>query len=88
MTANLPRRRGESRSTAERSGQIKLGLFKSVTCQVADLSSSGAQLTVPSDIKLPDSFQLSIKGTGKRRTYKCAKRWNRDNVFGVEFIFD
>jgi len=29
MTANLPRRRGESRSTAERSGQIKLGLFKS-----------------------------------------------------------
>ena len=87
MTDDAHRRRGESRSKAARIGRIKLGMFKSIDCEVADLSSSGAQLTVPANIELPDTFQLSIKGSGKRRVYKCSKRWSRDNVTGVEFIF-
>jgi len=88
MTTNLPPRRKESRAPGTRIGVVKLGLFKRINCEVTDLSVSGAKLHSDDVSELPETFEISIRGTGKKRSYQCVKRWQDGNSIGVEFVTD
>lgn len=88
MTTQPAPRRTESRVSGSRSGHIKIGLFKSIDCNVTDLSSSGAKLETEQASSLPSKFNILIKGSGKARKHKCSKRWQDGNMVGVEFLFN
>ncbi|MEO9968319.1 MAG: PilZ domain-containing protein [Hyphomonadaceae bacterium] len=87
MTNQPAARRAESRTSHARTGTIKAGLFKTIKCDISDLSSSGAKLETDQAQKLPEKFNLIISGSGKTRKHKCAKRWQEGNTVGVEFLF-
>lgn len=78
-------RRG-SRSKFEGTAKIGLGLFRSVTCTVEDVSNSGARLNINEDQKLPDTFWLKISGLRRKR--RAATRWREGGQVGVEFTLD
>ena len=88
MTTNVPPRRKESRAPGIRAGVVKLGMFKQVRCEVTDFSVNGAKLESKDINDLPETFDLSVRGTGKTRKYKCIKRWNKGDTIGVEFLTD
>gem|GEM_PF-2838121 len=85
MAYSTPSHRSEKRAPTDRIGTIKLSLFKTITCDVSDLSASGAKITTEDGITLPSKFELKLSGTGKKRSHKCVTRWQKENVFGVEF---
>lgn len=78
--------RRERRSATGRTAVIKLGMFKSIDCDVKDMSASGARLVLPANAKLPEHFPLKLIGSGKKRIHKCALRWQEENIVGVEFL--
>lgn len=86
MAQNSPSHRSEKRGPSERLGTIKLGFFKTITCEVEDLSASGAKIIWTGDLKLPEKFQLQLSGQGRKRSHKCMTRWQKDNTAGVEFL--
>ena len=88
MTTNVPPRRKESRAPGRRQGMVKLGLFKRLKCEVTDFSTSGAKLIGDGVAELPETFDLSVRGTGKTRTFSCVKRWQKADTVGVEFVVD
>ena len=85
MAYSSPSHRSEKRAPTDRMGTIKLSLFKNVMCEVSDLSASGAKITTQKGVELPEKFELKLSGTGKKRSHKCVTRWQRSNVFGIEF---
>ncbi len=86
MSNNVPPRRKESRASGNRTGVIKLGMFKQIECDITDFSVSGAKLSGPDVANLPENFDMTVHGSGKKRKYECLKRWQRGDTIGVEFI--
>lgn len=86
MAHSNPSHRSEKRGPSDRIGTIKLGFFKTITCVVDDLSVSGAKLILQDTQKLPEKFELQLSGSGKKRSHKCLKRWEKDNTVGIEFL--
>jgi len=86
MAMNSVSHRSEKRGPTDREGKIKLGFFKSIACDVQDLSASGAQLILPDETVLPKNFELHLSGTGRKRSHKCINRWQKGNAVGVEFL--
>ena len=86
MSSKSASHRREKRSPAQRSGKIKVGMFKTVDCKLDDLSGSGAKLLLEKEISLPDRFTLKVIGTSRNISYKCEKRWQRGSEAGVEFL--
>ena len=86
MTSNSSSHRREKRGPTERTGIIKIGFFKAITCKVEDLSSNGAKLILENDSALPEKFELNLSTTGQKRKHKCANRWQKGNTVGVEFL--
>lgn len=86
MQHNTVSHRREKRGPSDRTGTIKLGLFKSVKCEVEDLSASGARLILSDEDELPGHFNLVLMTTGRKRSHKCINRWQNENVVGVEFL--
>jgi len=86
MTNNHAQHRGEKRRPTDRNGKVKLGLFKTITCEVQDLSASGAQLILSDGVELPKNFELHLSSTGRKRSHKCVSRWQNGNTAGIEFL--
>ena len=56
-----------------------------IMCTLANISESGAGLTLVSTKGIPDTFQLEIKGEGVRRPCKVA--WKKEpHRLGVSFV--
>jgi PilZ domain len=78
---------GEGKRDTERHRVLKpaqIVLSRNVVfdCAVRDVSTSGAQLNIPSTIGIPDEFDLVIKGAPARR---CRVVWRKADQIGVEF---
>lgn len=86
MAHNFASHRSEKRVPNERTATIKLGFFKSIECDVEDLSASGAKLVLSEHKNLPEHFDLVMSGTGRKKTHKCVNRWQNENAVGVEFL--
>ena len=86
MALGFTSHRREKRGPTERTATIKLGFFRSMPCEVQDLSASGAKLILDTDKELPKHFDLVMSGSGKKRTHKCVSRWQNDVTVGVEFL--
>jgi len=86
MPLDFQSHRLEKRGLTERQATIKLGLFKTIDCDVEDLSVSGARIHLPSDEELPKTFTMVLIGTGRKRSHKCMIRWQAENIAGVEFL--
>ena len=71
-TTGMERRRSDRRRTSV-VGRIRIGNRKIVTCAIADISSTGALLTVASMQGIPDTFRLE-DDSGRRRTVRVIRR--------------
>jgi diguanylate cyclase (GGDEF)-like protein len=83
------RRRGDRRSVARqrvlKRGQIVMpDLCSAVDCTIRDISPRGARLRVEGLFIAPDQFDLVFVSTGEKR--RTARRWQKGNEFGVEFV--
>ena len=78
-------RRGGRHKTDD-TGRLKLGMFSSAACSVADLSTSGARLVIDRECKLPKRFMLTLDGSRFKRM--CTARWQKGTEIGVEFLYD
>jgi hypothetical protein len=54
-----------------------------VACQIRNLSSTGAKLTLSPAVSLPGSFILEIPSRNK--SYKAELRWRKQDQSGVDF---
>src|SRR5215210_6751216 len=54
-----------------------------LNCVIRNFSETGAKLTVPAGIALPDRFDLVVPQ--KTKTYRAVLAWQRDNEIGVGF---
>ena len=89
MALSSTNARSERRAKSDRTARVQLGLFRRRTCQVSDLSASGAKLTFEKPVKnFPKRFQLTLSGSGVTRQHMCICRWHDGNTAGVEFLFD
>ena len=86
MASNFVAHRSEKRRKTDRDGKVKLGLFKTISCEVQDLSASGAQLILSDGVELPKNFDLHLSGNGRKRKHKCINRWQNGNTVGIEFL--
>lgn len=55
-----------------------------VPCVVVDISSGGAQLGIPEEIPLSDTFSIRLTADGRVRR-KCRLVWRRSGRAGVRF---
>jgi hypothetical protein len=55
----------------------------SIDCTIVQLSPTGARLSVPASVALPDRFELAIPQRSLRRRAKLV--WRKGNQAGVEF---
>jgi hypothetical protein len=72
------------RVPVERSGWIVFDDGQSKPCRVANLSSDGAKLTVPTRHELPTRFRLSVDGVEHRSELV----WQTGLHAGVQFVTD
>jgi hypothetical protein len=56
-------------------------------CILADISDSGAKLTIASPNEIPNDFTLLLSPSGSIRR-RCRVVWRSDNQIGVEFLSD
>lgn len=75
--------RSVRRTAIQSPGAIRLGMFRSVKCDILDVSQGGARLVLEAPAKLPDSFRL--KSPDFKRPRACEVRWKRDLEVGVQF---
>ena len=69
------------------SARVVLGKgFADVSCQVKDLSDTGARIVVDEAAVLPTRFALSIPKNDV--THVCELRWRSGKSAGVEFVED
>jgi PilZ domain len=76
-------RRG-SRTNVQQMASIKLGFFKSLACDVRDVSPSGARIVMPEGVDLPEQFVMRLPQFKRPRT--CVRRWQSGQEVGVEFV--
>jgi len=55
-----------------------------IACSIADVSESGARLTLERDDELPDKFLLLLTANGRARRH-CRVVWRTGVIVGVEF---
>jgi len=55
-----------------------------ISCVMRNQSEQGAELKVPPDTVVPNSFQLYVAVDGI--AYECVVRWRRNDRIGVEFV--
>jgi hypothetical protein len=55
-----------------------------ISCVMRNQSEQGAELKVPPDAVVPNSFQLYVAVDGI--AYDCVVRWRRNDRIGVEFV--
>jgi hypothetical protein len=55
-----------------------------ISCVMRNQSEQGAELRVPPDAVVPNSFQLYVAVDGI--AYDCVVRWRRNDKIGVEFV--
>lgn len=82
--ADMNRRGGRQRIADK--GQIKLGLFKKLECEIKDLSPGGARIIPPEGAELPETFVMRVPHY--KRPRHCVLRWRSGNEVGVEFQAD
>ena len=77
--------RRETRSRVLKGATVIPDLSRSgIPCVMRNQSQSGAELKVPADAPLPQSFQLYVPVDGV--AYDCVLRWRRNERVGVEFV--
>jgi hypothetical protein len=57
------------------------------SCQIIDISGTGARLKVSLPEALPDQFLLLLSHDGKLYRH-CSVVWRRNKAIGVQFIID
>jgi hypothetical protein len=81
----LSEKRKNSRKHFERRAWIDLGDGKlAFGCVLANLSSTGAKITIPPGKELPDEFVLRLSADG-RVARKCRVAWKSAGEAGVAF---
>ena len=55
-----------------------------IDCQIRNLSSTGARITLAEGLSLPGSFELQIPSRNK--SYHVALRWRTKDAAGVQFV--
>ena len=78
-----PEQRGH-RTPVIQKGTLRLGLFKSVPCEIRDVSPGGARIVTPKGMELPEEF--SIRFAQAKRARPCLRRWQSGRETGIEFI--
>jgi hypothetical protein len=78
--------RKEDRQCLARTGRIKLGQDRFLTCRIANLSSSGAMLVVNDAEWLPKTFALY--DVFYRTTRMARIAWRKPGRVGVRFLDD
>jgi hypothetical protein len=74
----------EHRRRVLKGASILLGIKNSeIACTVRNMHESGAELKVPADARVPDTFLLYIPVDGK--AYRCVLRWRKQDRCGVSF---
>lgn len=76
--------RREVRCQVEAVGRLRIGWRKWVTCEIRDISCSGARIAVPEGVDLPEQFILTCCLFEGERV--CLRRWECGSETGVEFI--
>ena len=84
VEAEAAERRSAERRRMVRAAEITIpGEAGVVSCVLVDISTSGAKLRVPGDVRLPVSFQLAVAAMSLE--VNCELRWRRGDDIGVEF---
>ncbi|HEX4041034.1 MAG TPA: PilZ domain-containing protein [Xanthobacteraceae bacterium] len=82
------RNRAEMRKKPRRSFHYNARILKDkdtqVVCEIADISHSGARLTLGSDVELPADFVLLLTRNGGARRH-CRVIWREGLTVGVTF---
>ena len=79
----IAEKRGRRIPVAE-TGTITIGFFKTVPCQIRDISPGGARIITPDDVSLPEEFKLRCALF--KRSRPCLRRWESGRETGIEFI--
>lgn len=88
MSLDIGNARGERRTKSGRTARLSLGLFRSVSGEVLDLSVSGAKVRLDRPVKkLPKAFSVEIEGTGVPRKHEAVCRWQEGDLVGIEFKY-
>lgn len=75
--------RSSQRHRTLKGGKIVLNDgFSTFSCTVRNMSATGAKLTVPSVIGIPERFQLAMDDG---RSFDCAVAWRTETEIGVQF---
>lgn len=80
----MSERRTSFRSPTDRAAVIHLGTGEQIECRLRDVSVSGARLETAERKRLPESFQLVVKGDWQKRL--CRVAWRKDRMVGVEYL--
>jgi hypothetical protein len=87
MTKDEPseNKRSTDRRRVFKAGKIVIGQGVSVfNCTVRNVSETGAMLTVPNAITLPEQFELRWDGNVRQ----CVVVWRKTDSLGVRVRFD
>ena len=80
---------GSERRSAKRRRTLKEGTIvfdggqRTLPCRILDISDTGARLSVPNVIFMPEEFQLKVRYGGVR---DCEVAWQRGQTVGVRFL--
>jgi len=83
------RNRAELRKKSRRQFHYNARIFidkktPPITCSIADISESGARLSLERDEELPETFVLLLTASGGARRH-CRVVWRTSLTLGVEF---
>jgi hypothetical protein len=76
-------RRKEARQRKFRAGKIVFDGKSVIDCVVRNLTDTGANLELVTQIRIPDSFELTIPGSAL--AHKCRVIWREPKRIGVSF---
>jgi len=80
------RNKRDSRKSVRQSGWITLdGGFAARPCEVVDLSTSGAKLTIAEAVSLGPKLRLAFSRDA-RTGRNCEVVWRRGTTIGVKFV--
>jgi len=84
MAAAEPDHRAEHRKRVLKGGAILLGINQSeIACTVRNMSAGGAELKVPPEARVPESFLLYVSVDGI--AYRCRLEWRTGGRVGISF---
>ena len=80
------KKKREVRKSVRQSGWITLdGGFAARRCEVMDLSSAGAKITLDNAAAVPGRLRLAFSRDA-RKGRACAVMWRRGKTLGVKFV--